>query len=44
MPVMHYGPVPVFNASTWNLRVSGATESGRAALPGLGRVFRAAQA
>jgi len=28
MPVMHYGPVPVFNASTWNLRVSGATGSG----------------
>jgi len=28
MPVMHYGPVPVFNASTWNLRVSGATETG----------------
>ncbi len=29
MPIMHYGPVPAFNASTWNLRVSGATEEGR---------------
>jgi DMSO/TMAO reductase YedYZ molybdopterin-dependent catalytic subunit len=29
MPVMHYGPVPVFNASKWNLRISGATEDGQ---------------
>jgi DMSO/TMAO reductase YedYZ molybdopterin-dependent catalytic subunit len=29
MPVLHYGPVPVFDQSTWNLQVYGATESGR---------------
>jgi DMSO/TMAO reductase YedYZ molybdopterin-dependent catalytic subunit len=28
MPVLHYGPVPVFNPQTWDLRVTGATESG----------------
>ena len=27
MPVLHYGPVPVFDQKTWDLRVSGATES-----------------
>jgi DMSO/TMAO reductase YedYZ molybdopterin-dependent catalytic subunit len=29
MPVLHYGPVPTFNPDTWDLRVCGATESGR---------------
>lgn len=29
MPVLHYGPVPAFNAATWDLRVYGATGSGR---------------
>jgi DMSO/TMAO reductase YedYZ molybdopterin-dependent catalytic subunit len=42
-PVLHYGPIPVFNQETWDLRVTGATESGQeyqwswaelAALPG----------
>jgi DMSO/TMAO reductase YedYZ molybdopterin-dependent catalytic subunit len=28
MPVLHYGPVPKFNADAWDLRVCGATESG----------------
>jgi DMSO/TMAO reductase YedYZ molybdopterin-dependent catalytic subunit len=28
MPVLHYGPVPAFNPSTWDLRVYGATASG----------------
>ncbi len=28
-PVLHYGPVPVFRPETWDLRVVGATESGR---------------
>ena len=28
MPVLHYGPVPKFNSGAWDLRVSGATESG----------------
>jgi DMSO/TMAO reductase YedYZ molybdopterin-dependent catalytic subunit len=28
-PVLHYGPVPVFKPETWDLRVVGATESGR---------------
>ena len=28
LPVLHYGPVPVFNAATWDLRILGATESG----------------
>jgi DMSO/TMAO reductase YedYZ molybdopterin-dependent catalytic subunit len=28
-PVLHYGPVPVFNPETWDLRVVGATESGQ---------------
>ena len=28
-PVLHYGPVPRFHRDTWDLRVSGATESGR---------------
>jgi DMSO/TMAO reductase YedYZ molybdopterin-dependent catalytic subunit len=28
MPVLHYGPVPCFRAETWDLRISGATESG----------------
>ncbi len=28
-PVLHYGPVPVFRPDTWDLRVLGATESGR---------------
>jgi DMSO/TMAO reductase YedYZ molybdopterin-dependent catalytic subunit len=28
LPVLHYGPVPVFNAQTWDLRILGATESG----------------
>lgn len=29
MPVLHYGPVPAFNQQTWDLRVYGATGSGR---------------
>jgi DMSO/TMAO reductase YedYZ molybdopterin-dependent catalytic subunit len=29
MPVLHYGPVPGFHADTWDLRVIGATASGR---------------
>lgn len=29
MPVLHYGPVPVFQPLAWDLRVCGATESGR---------------
>jgi DMSO/TMAO reductase YedYZ molybdopterin-dependent catalytic subunit len=28
LPVLHYGPVPGFNAQTWDLRILGATESG----------------
>ncbi len=28
-PVMHYGPVPVFRPARWDLRVCGATASGR---------------
>src|SRR5215469_16480879 len=28
LPVLHYGPVPTFNAQTWDLRILGATESG----------------
>ncbi len=28
-PVLHYGPIPVFNPRTWDLRVTGATESGQ---------------
>ena len=27
MPVLHYGPVPACNRLTWDLRISGATES-----------------
>ena len=27
-PVLHYGPIPVFNRETWDLRVVGETESG----------------
>ena len=30
-PVMHYGPVPRFRPDRWDLRVSGATESGSGA-------------
>jgi DMSO/TMAO reductase YedYZ molybdopterin-dependent catalytic subunit len=30
MPVLHYGPVPTFDPSTWDLQVYGATESGQA--------------
>jgi DMSO/TMAO reductase YedYZ molybdopterin-dependent catalytic subunit len=29
MPVLHYGPVPACNRSTWDLRVYGATAGGR---------------
>lgn len=29
MPVMHYGPVPVFNPAKWDLQVYGATAAGR---------------
>jgi len=29
MPVLHYGPVPACNPRTWDLRVYGATDSGR---------------
>jgi len=29
MPVLHYGPVPAFNQQTWDLKVYGATGSGR---------------
>ncbi len=29
MPVQHYGPVPACDPATWDLRVSGATRSGR---------------
>jgi DMSO/TMAO reductase YedYZ molybdopterin-dependent catalytic subunit len=28
LPVLHYGPVPAFNAQTWDLRILGATETG----------------
>jgi len=28
MPVLHYGPVPACDPATWDLRISGATESG----------------
>jgi DMSO/TMAO reductase YedYZ molybdopterin-dependent catalytic subunit len=28
LPVLHYGPVPVFDPETWDLRIFGATESG----------------
>jgi len=28
-PVLHYGPIPVFNPETWDLRVMGATASGQ---------------
>ena len=28
LPVLHYGPVPVFKAETWDLSIIGATESG----------------
>lgn len=27
LPVLHYGPVPAFNSQTWDLRITGATES-----------------
>ena len=27
-PALHYGPVPTFHPDTWDLRVSGATDSG----------------
>jgi DMSO/TMAO reductase YedYZ molybdopterin-dependent catalytic subunit len=30
LPVLHYGPVPACNQQTWDLRVYGATRSGRA--------------
>ncbi len=30
MPVLHYGPVPSFAPSTWDLQVYGATHSGQA--------------
>jgi DMSO/TMAO reductase YedYZ molybdopterin-dependent catalytic subunit len=29
LPVLHYGPVPAFRPDTWDLRVCGATDSGR---------------
>jgi DMSO/TMAO reductase YedYZ molybdopterin-dependent catalytic subunit len=29
LPVLHYGPVPTFNAATWDLRIFGATQSGK---------------
>ncbi len=29
LPVLHYGPVPTFNAATWDLRIFGATHSGQ---------------
>jgi DMSO/TMAO reductase YedYZ molybdopterin-dependent catalytic subunit len=29
MPVLHYGPVPVFDPATWDLQVYGATEEAR---------------
>ena len=29
MPVLHYGPVPAFDPSTWDLQVYGATASGQ---------------
>jgi DMSO/TMAO reductase YedYZ molybdopterin-dependent catalytic subunit len=29
LPVLHYGPVPVFDQHSWDLRVYGATESGQ---------------
>lgn len=38
MPVMHYGPVPVFNPDNWDLQVYGATAAGLAEGLGLGRV------
>lgn len=28
LPVLHYGPVPVFHQQTWDLKIFGATESG----------------
>jgi DMSO/TMAO reductase YedYZ molybdopterin-dependent catalytic subunit len=28
-PVLHYGPVPAFKPDTWDLRMTGATESGQ---------------
>ena len=28
-PVLHYGPVPAFQPEAWDLRVHGATASGR---------------
>jgi DMSO/TMAO reductase YedYZ molybdopterin-dependent catalytic subunit len=28
LPVLHYGPVPTFNESTWDLRIFGATSAG----------------
>jgi DMSO/TMAO reductase YedYZ molybdopterin-dependent catalytic subunit len=28
LPVLHYGPIPAFRQQTWDLRISGATESG----------------
>jgi DMSO/TMAO reductase YedYZ molybdopterin-dependent catalytic subunit len=28
LPVLHYGPVPVFNQENWDLKILGATESG----------------
>jgi DMSO/TMAO reductase YedYZ molybdopterin-dependent catalytic subunit len=28
LPVLHYGPVPTFNPLTWDMKISGATESG----------------
>jgi DMSO/TMAO reductase YedYZ molybdopterin-dependent catalytic subunit len=35
MPVMHYGPVPVCDPRTWDMRVSGATDSGQEQVWGL---------
>jgi DMSO/TMAO reductase YedYZ molybdopterin-dependent catalytic subunit len=31
LPVLHYGPVPAFNAQTWDLQIVGATEPGGSA-------------
>jgi DMSO/TMAO reductase YedYZ molybdopterin-dependent catalytic subunit len=28
LPVLHYGPVPTFNPLTWDMKISGATETG----------------
>ena len=32
LPVLHYGPVPVFHPETWDLRILGATAGGQDAL------------